>query len=150
MGYRDDFYIVENIVGYTGNLHQNPTVYFYIGGATSTFGHITQAHTLDENVGREKVITDDEYVAGNITRQGHTFFFEEWSDGQHPSRTPMVFRAQFGANDINVLAQAIRNPDCTHLKKVTHMSNTDKTTVVNEAYGGTKPTVAELVEAFGG
>ena len=28
MGNRDDFYTAENIIGYTGNLHNNPTVYF--------------------------------------------------------------------------------------------------------------------------
>jgi hypothetical protein len=52
MGYRDDFYVVENFIGYSGNLDSSPTLYFV---SKSEFGHITQTHRKSDNVGREKV-----------------------------------------------------------------------------------------------
>ena len=50
--YRPDFYIFDNIVGYTGDLHTDPTVYFE---TDTEWGHITQAHPRSDNVGRETV-----------------------------------------------------------------------------------------------
>ena len=32
MGYEDEFYSQDNILGYTGDLHDNPTVYFAEAG----------------------------------------------------------------------------------------------------------------------
>jgi hypothetical protein len=72
MGYRDDFYAKENIIGYTGDLTNKPgevTVYFADAGGRNprtvtvegrqkvliSFGHITQVHGTKGNVGREEV-----------------------------------------------------------------------------------------------
>ena len=55
MGYRDDFFIASNIVGYTGDLQDNPTVYFETDEEQA---HITQAHKKADNVGRGAVFHD--------------------------------------------------------------------------------------------
>ncbi|GAA5165105.1 hypothetical protein [Viridibacterium curvum] len=62
MGYRDDFYMVQYIIGYTGNLNDFPTVYFIKG---KEFGHITQKHDESQNVGRMEVYASDGYTIGN-------------------------------------------------------------------------------------
>ena len=64
MGYRDDFYKLDNMIGYTGVLHKQPTVYFY-DSATHGFGHITQQHSDPTNVGREQYNADDKYKIEN-------------------------------------------------------------------------------------
>lgn len=57
MGYRDDFYIPQNIIGWTGDLSDAPTVYFrrVMHGDLFEFGRITQAHVYQNNVGRGRV-----------------------------------------------------------------------------------------------
>lgn len=80
MGYRDDFYVTENIIGYTGTLTEHPTVYFLlmdglteVGGRTHVkcyFGHITQKHDNEENVGREPVRQSYSYSIHNVTKNG--------------------------------------------------------------------------------
>jgi hypothetical protein len=62
MGYRDDFYVVGNIIGFTGLLHQSPTVYFHAG---TEFGHITQDHWFEGNRCREGVRNDPNYTIDN-------------------------------------------------------------------------------------
>jgi hypothetical protein len=52
MAYRPDFYTADNIIGYTGDIDNNPTVYFL---TDLEYGHITQAHRDTDNVGREEV-----------------------------------------------------------------------------------------------
>lgn len=85
MGYRDDFYTKDNILGYTGKLDDNPTVYFAdagrmnpktvkVGGRDQvvvSFGHITQAHDIATNVGREQVDESWSYSIHNIVENGH-------------------------------------------------------------------------------
>jgi len=80
MGYRDDFYTKDNILGYTGKLDDNPTIYFAdAGGVTPklaqvgdktqvvvTYGHITQAHDIATNVGREEVRESWSYSISNV------------------------------------------------------------------------------------
>ena len=80
MGYRDDFYKEENILGYTGQLGSNPTVYFADAGGVNPklqqvgdkqkvvvqFGHITQAHDDSTNVGRERVREAFSYSICNV------------------------------------------------------------------------------------
>jgi hypothetical protein len=87
MGYRDDFYIKDNILGYTGNLHGNPTVYFADAGGVNpklvkvgdrtqvvvSFGHITQVHDIPTNIGREEVGESWSYSISNV----------QMSDGIH-------------------------------------------------------------------
>jgi hypothetical protein len=79
MGYRDDFYIKDNILGYTGNLHKDPTVYFADAGGTApkiakvngkdkvlvSFGHITQFHDMADNIGRGPVDESTSYSIYN-------------------------------------------------------------------------------------
>jgi hypothetical protein len=60
MGYRDDFYCTESIIGYTGDLDNRPTVYFQ---SKDEYGRITQAHKNPKNVGRNAV--------GDIGKDGH-------------------------------------------------------------------------------
>ena len=70
MGYRDDFYVKENIIGWTGDINGDAfTVYFAdcdgspprtvrIAGVDQIvvqFGHITQKHDCPYNIGREEV-----------------------------------------------------------------------------------------------
>jgi hypothetical protein len=85
--YRGDFYIPQNIIGYTGTLIANPTVYFY-QGSTQEFGRITQVYPNDPgNVGRSKVRAAADYriYNNNTAKPPHA---EEYYNGgvQHPSR----------------------------------------------------------------
>jgi hypothetical protein len=104
MGYRDDFYIQANIIGYTGGINRDPTVYFLTGPAhgPNEFGHITQAHNIIANVGREGVVRAALYEM----RQGAGGELEEWADGVciHPSRNAFVAVSQA---TLPTLAQAI-------------------------------------------
>ena len=88
--YRPDFYIPENIIGYTGRIDDNPTVYFMTGPAhgPNEYGHITQAHDIGPNVGREGVHRSARYEM----RVGATGNLEEWDGGRciHPSRHPFT------------------------------------------------------------
>jgi hypothetical protein len=79
MGYRDDFYKKDNILGYTGELLDNPSVYFADAGGTSprlvnvggkdqvlvSFGHITQHHSMADNIGRGAVLESHSYSIYN-------------------------------------------------------------------------------------
>ena len=67
MGYRDDFYMVQYIIGYSGNLHAFPTVYFRKG---NEYGHITQKHPCPQNVGRMAVRSSADYWIGSEPGQG--------------------------------------------------------------------------------
>lgn len=60
--YEENFYVKGNIIGYTGSLNSNPTVYFKKG---TRFGRITQAHGKQNNVGRNKVRTKADYKIYN-------------------------------------------------------------------------------------
>jgi hypothetical protein len=61
-GYEPDFYTPENIIGYTGVLSKNPTVYFL---SKTHYGHITQVHEDWTNVGREVIYPNASYEFGN-------------------------------------------------------------------------------------
>ena len=82
MGYMDQLYRQENIIGYTGEIGSNPTVYFCatstdVNGATKTkkvgknmqvlflHGPITQAHDTATNIGREQVVESWSYSIMN-------------------------------------------------------------------------------------
>jgi hypothetical protein len=84
MSYRGDLYTPENIIGYTGNINNNPTVYFQKGYA---YGHITQAHGLGHNVGREEVRQAVDYDIRNVHGTCH-----EYAGGRcfHESRSMFV------------------------------------------------------------
>lgn len=81
MAYRGDFYIPQYIIGYTGNINTNPTVYFQNG---TGYGHITQHHDIRQNIGREEVRHAQDYrIFNNVHGRS-----EEWAGGRcfHESR----------------------------------------------------------------
>lgn len=133
-GYRSDFYIIQNIIGYTGTLQGTPTaanplkgaptVYFWDG---KEYGHITQQHDVPSNVGRELVCEPMgrwTYLIDNFTREGRTAC-EEWEVHPehpprlvHPSRSPFVDCRRKGINTFAILAQSIwRFPEMKRLAR---------------------------------
>jgi len=102
MGYRGDFYVPQNIIGYTGDLNNNPTVYFKSG---YSYGHITQSHDLRQNVGREEVLVAQDY---RIFNNAHGTA-EEWAGGRcfHESRNTFTPVAGLGMVARTKLALAI-------------------------------------------
>lgn len=100
--YGDDFFVEGNIIGYTGTLGQQETVYFRSG---DTFGRITQAHDDQDNVGRSKVRTYADYSIRNSIAKGVA---EESYNGsvRHTSRHPFI---AVTPENIDQLAQAINN-----------------------------------------
>src|SRR5262245_63408503 len=107
MAYKSDFYIPENIIGYTGQIEQNPTVYFLKGPPQGphTFGHITQGHQIGPNEGREKVCRAALYEM-RASPQGT---LEEWADGVmiHPSRSPFISARNLSAKKKWLLSTSI-------------------------------------------
>lgn len=103
MSFRGDFYIPQNIIGYTGNINNNPTVYFLNG---TSFGHITQAHDIRQNVGREEVYQAQDYEIRNINGRA-----QEWAWGHciHPSRNLFISAANLGSVAKCILSLAIAN-----------------------------------------
>ena len=107
MGYRDDFYAVENIIGYSGRVSDFPTVYFQNG---DEFGHITQKHGYPQNVGRMEVHADPNYVMENAEYQGGIRLIERIGDRLiHVSRSTFKPIETTTFDDQAVLVQAIRN-----------------------------------------
>lgn len=90
MAYRADFYIPQNIIGFTGDVNNNPTVYLKTGPAfgPNEYGHITQGHGVGPNVGREEVHRSAKYEM----RVGARGNLEEWDGGQcfHRSRSGFI------------------------------------------------------------
>lgn len=129
MGYRDDFYQVWNIVGYTGDLHNFPTVYF-VSPDLDLGGHITQKHALASNVGRQEVFSLQGYTYGNETYDGKYRLVERWADGVHPSRNPIVEIDQDKPEmrTVSILAKAIR--DCPEEKYISDMLDGDRDRIV--------------------
>lgn len=62
--YRLDFYKRENIIGYTGDIDDNPTVYFR--DANNNFGRITQYHNDPSNIGRNEIRQYADYRIENV------------------------------------------------------------------------------------
>ncbi len=106
MGYRDDFYTVANIVGYTGNIAQSPTVYFQSG---NEYGRITQKHDIITNIGRNTVHDDATYQFQNLPQANGALCMVEMSQGQvvHTSRNQFIPVAGLGPINLALLAQAI-------------------------------------------
>ncbi len=101
MGYRDDFYVAENLIGYTGELNKMPSVYFKKGGQ---FGHITQYHDVRPNIGREPVYEDDSYEIVNV--DGHCV---ESCGGKvfHKSRNLFIEASTLSEDQRAVLMQSV-------------------------------------------
>lgn len=88
MAYAPDFYVPQNIIGYTGVLRKNPTVYFL---SATHYGHITQVHDEWRNVGRETIQTNDKYRFGNEPEYDHCLFERDTANHmKHQSRSPMI------------------------------------------------------------
>lgn len=105
MAYRDDFYHVDNIYGYSGSLHEFPTVYFL---SSEEFGHITQEHVTSQNVGRQAVEDADGYSIGNETVNGVLKLVEKM-DGRvfHESRTTLTRVSKSDTDAFAICSQAI-------------------------------------------
>ena len=106
MGYRDDFYCVANIAGYSGQLHDFPTVYFHRG---SERGRITQKHPLSTNLGRHKVIQSaPDYRVENIdTPEGRRSVEIENGAVIHTSRSLFYPKDGLSKEQIDILSQSI-------------------------------------------
>ncbi|CAN7380674.1 hypothetical protein LJR289_002240 [Pseudoduganella sp. LjRoot289] len=112
MGYRDDFYKIENIIGITGPIESLPSVYFQ-DKKTGEFGHITQIHGCDWNQGRSTVQTDPGYQILNACGGGcsckRAAAHEYNGQGRcfHPSRSLFVASGALSKEKMEVVAQAI-------------------------------------------
>ena len=134
MGYRDDFYTKENILGYTGDLSDIKfTVYFADAGRMNprtvevdgrtqvlvSFGRITQDHPHKDNVGRGEVHECYSYSISNEGDQAKECVYgrrelrnigmrEKGGEGEHLSfHTSRNRFESVTAGNIDVLASAI-------------------------------------------
>jgi len=126
MSYESDFYRPENIIGYTGDINLDPTVYFKdppdgIPPQRVKYGHITQEHRLGKivaasgevlsegaNVGREKVHFSQHYHM----EDGPGHHLQEWDDERsdqpvHTSRNQFIPKAGLDARAMYLLSCAI-------------------------------------------
>ena len=87
MAYAADFYVPENIIGYTGVLNKNPTVYFL---SATHYGHITQVHDEWRNVGRETIRPNAQYAFGNVGDNNCLVESDSAAPMSHESRSPMI------------------------------------------------------------
>lgn len=127
MAYEPTFYVIDNIIGYTGELHKDPTVYFRCS-ERHLHGHITQWHRIRKNIGRETVSGTiiDEYVHAikNIEIDGeekavegyfHVLTGEQlggFETGYHESRGKFYDIKHANLKVIDILARSIiRFPD---------------------------------------
>lgn len=111
MGYRDDFYVSDNIIGYTGDILAEASVYFQKNaGGNRSFGRITQDHDHKLNIGRNTVRTTTDYVIENRNIGGEQRCIEFYDgDVQHTSRNAFVSSADLSALQKSVLERSIYN-----------------------------------------
>jgi len=111
MEYAPEFYTKANIIGYTGNLHNNPTVHFKKGSA---FGYILQRSLFNTvaptycSSGRSMVMKDSSHETMNPECPDGTTRYMEFLGGQRTS----IFTSSFyevNASNMEILAQAIQN-----------------------------------------
>ena len=142
MPYHDTFYTAENIIGYTGQLHQLPTVYFRCD-RRNLVGRITQTHPYPQNVGRARPATSIGYRMGNeMTPNGLRLVERHATGAPHTSRNVFVALdggdpgQRHGANMADlarqmqvlaILAQSIRN--CPQPKQIHQFSRADQTRI---------------------
>lgn len=115
-GYRPDLYCQMNIIGYTGSIHQNPTVYFL---SDTHYGHITQHHKLNSNIGREQVgdripMAGFHYELKNFLKNGVEIGGEygvaddgSWERRIHTCRSKFIDCSRAGMHTFAMLSQAI-------------------------------------------
>ena len=127
MGYFDALYRPDNIIGHTGNIDDNPTVYFFtesrdVNGGLKTKrvervdqilflnGHITQHHNTEGNIGRELVMESYSYSMMNVSAEMQVAcgFDPEQVHGPalqetfHSSETNQFFETPDGFRDFHV------------------------------------------------
>jgi hypothetical protein len=129
MANRDDFYIVENIIGITGPVHDLPSVYFQ--NDDWEYGHITQVHRANWNWGRTEVKTDKTWRITNVCPnpnpkkckcRGRKEVSHEIKDSElrgkdwvfHASRDKFTPVDQLTLDELSVVAQAIFR--CPYMK----------------------------------
>jgi len=114
MGYRDNFFVVPNMYGYTGNINENPTVYFM---SQTEHGRITQYHPREANVGRDVVKTNEGYsIVNQLDDDGVMKCMEfEGEYRAHKSRGRLVLISETTTDDRALLSQSIWRH--TELKK---------------------------------
>jgi hypothetical protein len=114
MGYRDDFYTRDNIIGYTGDLHGPFTVYFADAGVLNprtkevngrlqvlvSFGRITQEHPHEDNIGRGKVHECYSYSISNVQRP----------DGREHAQ-----ECVYGRSELKALGMKVKGKEDEHL-----------------------------------
>lgn len=115
-GYRPDLYCPMNIIGYTGSIHNNPTVYFL---NATYYGHITQDHDEKWNIGRQgvgdRIIAPGfHYEIKNYLRNGIEVGGEfgvaddgSWEYRAHPCRGKYIDCSRKGMKTFALLSQAI-------------------------------------------
>jgi hypothetical protein len=137
VAYAADFYIPDNIIGYTGVLSKNPTVYFL---SATHYGHITQVHDVWENVGREEIRSNASYEFGNMKDTSSLVERDSANNMIHESRSPIV------------LVGSVLPPELTHAimvhseKKALRLGKEPEVTSQNVARGlhpGQQPTDEE-------
>jgi hypothetical protein len=87
VAYAPEFYTPDNIIGYTGVLNKNPTVYFL---SATHYGHITQVHDVWENVGREEIQANGSYEFGNMKDTSSLVERDSAINMRHQSRSPII------------------------------------------------------------
>jgi hypothetical protein len=87
VAYEPEFYKPGNIIGYTGVLNKNPTVYFL---SATHYGHITQVHDDWQNVGREAILSNARYFFGNVGKSNRLLEQDPGISMKHRSRSPMI------------------------------------------------------------
>lgn len=88
MAYAPEFYVPEHIIGYTGVLNKNPTVYFL---SATHYGHITQVHDEWRNVGRETIRSNEKYMFGNVAKGNNALVeLDSAAPMRHVSRSHMI------------------------------------------------------------
>ena len=101
MGYRDDFYVVGNMYGYTGKINEKPTVYFK---TDTEYGRITQDHEHKNDIRRNKVRNADGYTLRNEGPMA----VERWRGKVvHKSRHKIILIGQVSPGDRAILSQSI-------------------------------------------
>jgi hypothetical protein len=135
MPYRADFYVPENIIGYTGVLNKNPTVYFL---SPTEYGHITQVHDADSNVGREEVCKNAQYIFGNDG--GRLVERDPARPMKHTSRSPIILIE-------DVVPPELTHAIMVHPERKIHRLSKDKKTDAELIESDKRSTVANLLRA---
>lgn len=102
MGYRDEFYISQNIIGYTGSPQNNPTVYF---DDNVHYGSITQFHDDVDAIGRSILKLSAEHTLLNYSADMEDGTTSELPLLERTRQLGAMFEHQFG-----VVTHLSRNP----------------------------------------